>query len=1058
MPRAAKTWQNVGVDSVLERGPSVIPAVPHRGGHLELLPLEVLPWPDFESLQWRILRDVEGLRHAQIYGDPGQTQLGLDIVAQAADGSGVALQSKRVRRFGPAKIAGAVELFRTTTRPFDVSRFILGVSREIRSTQAIDRFKELQTQLRREAKPVELELWDQRELSLKLKAAPQIVIEYFGRDIADIFCESFTIGPRVVPKREVVAIREAIARTPEVTTGAGELIAQAKVQSESQPEAALELVEKAQQALTDRGFSAHAAQHEALRTSLLVTVGRGSEATRRRLDELWLALDQGRTTQADIANHDLDGLARQLDTKASRDHRTIAERALYLYNNPLAAVPPLPDLLLGEAEDRARLGALAGETALAAGNHDWLKKSAVRMRNLAAKLAEGPERDTLRVRLRILAAEGSNKWAPVLGDARSLKLGYELGALVQARHARHLALEQKFAEADAAWDEAAGNACLSERWTDAARWIFSRRAFRGRWRPFTSDELLPIQIALSANGPDPTVLPRDAEALEYAAGRLADDKLRLAAIAAQRALRDAVTLSDWEGERRARRLLADVLGASGESGMAARHLVLAGEITALRQLAAQPPAEFLDVTPLLEAKPWWIAGAASQFIAAQADLVPDDKISLISAHGLAVLAAANKGALVDLPTFVGSRYLGAIAALAGVSERLSKEDAEKALSYFEGLPPVGPNQYRHQDEDEAKMVAGILVAHEDLIDRCLEHLVALLGRSDGSRKTKPVEAVVDRLDRARPYLERLSEQGNRWAKDVLHSDHPEQATAAEVRDARSRLEEPLVHTPGVYSVGSASGSVSDSVLVRTLPRRDQQVALEQLVERGSSAYVSAQDRGNYLVAASNLRPPRVTAKRTELLERVLGLVLSPPRSAFDEMDASFQHALGAFRITRRRDTRGEAAHLAATLAKTPAEKQRVRTAALALVGDDSVSELWVTRALQRLGETMAPDVGFLSGQNWALKSLAAILWSKTTEPEPVGYRLATDPDVRVRRALATHLVQHQSTGDVGAVNSQDITATAAKRRVTRGALLEVLRHDPSFSVRAAASGVTTNDV
>lgn len=63
-------WHRVGLDSYLEGDPSNIPAVPHRGGHLELLPLESLAWPDFESLLWRILRDVEGLRHAQIYGDP----------------------------------------------------------------------------------------------------------------------------------------------------------------------------------------------------------------------------------------------------------------------------------------------------------------------------------------------------------------------------------------------------------------------------------------------------------------------------------------------------------------------------------------------------------------------------------------------------------------------------------------------------------------------------------------------------------------------------------------------------------------------------------------------------------------------------------------------------------------------------------------------------------------------------------------------------------------------------------------------------------------------------
>jgi hypothetical protein len=47
---------------------------------------------------------------------------------------------------------------------------------------------------------------------------------------------------------------------------------------------------------------------------------------------------------------------------------------------------------------------LAGETALAAGNHEWLKKSATRIRNLAAKLPAVAHNGTLRLRLRILAA------------------------------------------------------------------------------------------------------------------------------------------------------------------------------------------------------------------------------------------------------------------------------------------------------------------------------------------------------------------------------------------------------------------------------------------------------------------------------------------------------------------------------------------------------------------------------------------------------------------------------------------------------------------------------
>lgn len=415
--------------------------------------------------------------------------------------------------------------------------------------------------------------------------------------------------------------------------------------------------------------------------------------------------------------------------------------------------------------------------------------------------------------------------------------------------------------------------------------------------------------------------------------------------------------------------------------MAADHLVLVGEVNALKQLGADQATHFLDVTPHLNAKPWWIVGAAYRLITAQADLVPDDLVSVIAGHGLADLRAARNGTLVDMPAFASSRYLGAIAALAGISERLTDEQADEVLSYFEAQPPVEPNHSRYHDEDEAKAVAGILATHPELTQRGLKHLVQLLSRSEVSRKTKTHEAVSHRITQARPFLEEMAE-ASPWVRKLLDSEHPEKVSTAQIQEARARLEEPLVHTPGVFTVGSGSSSVTDSVLVRTLSTRDQQAALEQLLKRGASPYVSAPDRASYLVAASNLRPPTDRATRIELLSRSLALVLSPPESVTDAIDAHFRHPLGAVQMNRRRDTRGEAAHLAATLARTYQDKERVRTAVLGLIGDPAVSEVWVTRALQRLGDTMAPDVGFLSGQNWALKSLSAISWAKTTKPEP----------------------------------------------------------------------------
>lgn len=90
----------------------------------------------------------------------------------AEDGIGVALQSKSAQQFVAAKFTDAVDAFRKTKPPFNVSRFILGGGREIRQAQTIDLFKTLQNELIEEPQPVKFELWDKREPSQKLKHAP----------------------------------------------------------------------------------------------------------------------------------------------------------------------------------------------------------------------------------------------------------------------------------------------------------------------------------------------------------------------------------------------------------------------------------------------------------------------------------------------------------------------------------------------------------------------------------------------------------------------------------------------------------------------------------------------------------------------------------------------------------------------------------------------------------------------------------------------------------------------------------------------------------------------
>jgi hypothetical protein len=207
-------WRNLTLASALNGAPSTRIAAPVIG-KLDLLPFGALSWEDFERLQWRVMRDVEGLRYAQLYGDRGQAQLGLDIVALAPDGTGVALQSKKYKRFGAADLKSAVKKFRATKRPFDVQRLIIGVSLPVRSTGVVEAL----AALREEIHPIGLELWESQELSYRLRSRPEIVVEFFGMPTAEAFCLPFKVDITAIPTADAVAVREAIARTPEVVTG-----------------------------------------------------------------------------------------------------------------------------------------------------------------------------------------------------------------------------------------------------------------------------------------------------------------------------------------------------------------------------------------------------------------------------------------------------------------------------------------------------------------------------------------------------------------------------------------------------------------------------------------------------------------------------------------------------------------------------------------------------------------------------------------------------------------------------------------------------------------------
>ncbi|MEN5073121.1 hypothetical protein ABE437_04835 [Isoptericola cucumis] len=980
-----------------------------------------MPWEDFERIQWRILRDVEGLRHAQIYGERGQRQKGLDVVALAPDGSGVALQSKRYARFGPANLRAAVRTFQTTRRPFDVDRLIIGVSREVKSTQSV----EVLAELRRDLHPLALDVWDKRELSDLLRNAPAIVIEFFGLETAQRFCHPFELPRVVVPGTDAVKVREAIARTPEEVTGAAALLQSAHESGDHVR--ALELIASAQERLREARFHSYALKLEPVRTRHLVSLGRSEEALRQALDEFWRALEQGTTTTAHVAKQRVQEIAGdgRLGGAVSEFTR-VAQTAADLYFNPLGYSPPANELEVGDDTDRLRIAVLAGETALANDNVEWLRSE---LPSFAPLTTTSAGTIGLRTRLRLLLAEAGDDWRDILTEARKLLLGHDLLALVTARYARSRALVQEFEEADALWDEATGDACLAERWVDATTWTLSRRVFRERWRPFTSNDLLALNTALHELGPTVRIIPIHEDAFEQAMEGLAAGRLRSAAIAAQRALRDAVTTGDWHAEGKARRVLASILTESDEPEIASRHLTRAAAVKQIEELAEAYPNRFIDATGDLDAPCYWTVATTYRLIAKQADIVPDDLIGLIAAGILADLEASERGDLIDMVATQSSRYLSAVHALAGIATRLTAASADRALSHFERQPTVERDHYRYHDDDEAVVAARIAETQAGLRSRAVAHLVALLDRSQSARTSMTVDVVDSFLDVAKEQLELLADEGSSWAQEILASRDPSDISPEVAAAAVDRLTSPLEHRPGVYTVGTRA--VQDSILVGALKHGQLDPALAELLRRANDPHVGTSDRGEYLLAASNIARRLPVGARRRYYEDAMRCASSPKPSEHDEMSDRFNHKLGAVRMTGTRpDSRGKALFLAAQLATSSEQRSRIKDQAFALLGPDDGSDYWPTRALQLLGQAVNGEIGFLSAQGWGQRSLAAALWTENGDPLHVGISLARDRDVRVRRALADSLARSEI-------------------RPHQDEARNILKRDPAYSVRHA---------
>jgi restriction endonuclease len=151
------------------------------------LPLEQLRWEDFERLCARLVRYEADIEHCQRYGERGQKQQGIDIFGRHRGGGSYTLyQCKRVQSFGPAAIKDAVDEFMKGTWFSRATKFVLCISESEVPTKHADTIEE---QARRLAeRNIVFEVWDRERISELLKAHPELVDDFFGREWVKAFC------------------------------------------------------------------------------------------------------------------------------------------------------------------------------------------------------------------------------------------------------------------------------------------------------------------------------------------------------------------------------------------------------------------------------------------------------------------------------------------------------------------------------------------------------------------------------------------------------------------------------------------------------------------------------------------------------------------------------------------------------------------------------------------------------------------------------------------------------------------------------------------------------
>ena len=176
----------VNIPDWLRARPTTRPRLPVVS-QLQILPFKEISWEDFERLCLMLAREEGDVLTCRLYGERGEDQQGIDLYARSlATGKYRVYQCKREKDFGPTKIRKAVDLFLKGDWVNKAEALVLCTSVSMRSTARTEAIEKASRVLGERG--VVFEVWDEDELSTRLKKLPDVVRAFFGPGWPEAFC------------------------------------------------------------------------------------------------------------------------------------------------------------------------------------------------------------------------------------------------------------------------------------------------------------------------------------------------------------------------------------------------------------------------------------------------------------------------------------------------------------------------------------------------------------------------------------------------------------------------------------------------------------------------------------------------------------------------------------------------------------------------------------------------------------------------------------------------------------------------------------------------------